>query len=575
VSLEDQYKQKNSLYPDQEIESADDDSWQVSYLDIITIILGFLIILLSVSSLNDIETFSVSDLFKSSENETEFITTPIEQIKERLEALLAQEIEAGQLEIFRELNDVKIKLRSDDIYRSGSAEIQPSSKEMLNRVLAAFRLIEYDDFEIDVEGHTDNVPITTASYPSNWELSTARASNVVKYFNQMGIDEERLKASGYASSRPVIEFDDQGNPIAASRSKNRRVVLRLYYSTPEQLIAENSDSKNSESPSSDTQQNSPEEEGSEISNTTDEANTETEETAPLTENTVEDKADNKKEELAEATPSPVIKSEDISKQPRANNQLSVVDAEACSFSVEAGNYESFANSIRAANQAETATGTDFEIVYNNFLFSVRSTPQNSIRQAITLQKSAQSSISSSESASVINQCYSQPYQYPENLKYIIQLGFFSSEQNAANFRDNLNSEYNIDAKLENLSVQAHTVYAGPFVNRSAAQQRISEFREIELLNNAFIKYDQGTVSDYSYDYQILAGSYPSKTKAFQISQSLQNQYNIRSEVKTKADGYSYVITENQNDMDRALIVIDQLTGSNLDIDPVIFLTEKN
>lgn len=100
--------------------------------------------------------------------------------------------------------------------------------------------LEYNDFNIDVEGHTDNTPIASLAYPSNWELSTARAANIVKYFNDMGIDARRLKASGYADSRPVIEYDSLGFPFAASKETNRRVVLRLYYST-ETLLEERID----------------------------------------------------------------------------------------------------------------------------------------------------------------------------------------------------------------------------------------------------------------------------------------------------------------------------------------------
>ena len=225
---------KNSLFPNRDIEPDDDDSWQISYLDILTILLGFLLIILSYSEIEDVDSFSVSELFKSSSEEVEFITTPIENIQEELESLLVTEIRQGQLEIFKELNDVKIRFNSDDLYRSGSARLGSNSTDILNRVLDAFKLITYNDFEIDIEGHTDNVPISSSSYSSNWELSTARASNIVKYFIAQGIDPDRLKVSGYADSRPLMEIDEEGNQYPASKDRNRRIALRLYYaiSTP-------------------------------------------------------------------------------------------------------------------------------------------------------------------------------------------------------------------------------------------------------------------------------------------------------------------------------------------------------
>ena len=98
--------------------------------------------------------------------------------------------------------------------------------------------LQYNDFNIDIEGHTDNTPIQSSIYPSNWELSTARAANIVKYFNDIN-SARRLKASGYADSRPVIDYDSLGYPFAASKETNRRVVLRLYYSSENLVNQEN------------------------------------------------------------------------------------------------------------------------------------------------------------------------------------------------------------------------------------------------------------------------------------------------------------------------------------------------
>jgi chemotaxis protein MotB len=75
---------------------------------------------------------------------------------------------------------------------------------------------------ISVEGHTDNIPISTAQFPSNWELSAARAISVVRLLQQRGIDGQRLRAIGYADSLPL-----QSNDTAEGRAVNRRVNLVL------------------------------------------------------------------------------------------------------------------------------------------------------------------------------------------------------------------------------------------------------------------------------------------------------------------------------------------------------------
>ena len=76
---------------------------------------------------------------------------------------------------------------------------------------------------VEVEGHTDDVPIHTEKYPSNWELSSVRATNIVKYLLAQGIEKERLKAAGYADSRPKEGIDNL--PLNQQRQGNRRVVV--------------------------------------------------------------------------------------------------------------------------------------------------------------------------------------------------------------------------------------------------------------------------------------------------------------------------------------------------------------
>ena len=220
----------NSLYPKPDSDEPEDDSWQISYLDIVTIILGFLIIMLSVSQFTKTETFSVSSLFKSDAKEVKFITTPINKIQEELETSLQHELSEGKIEIERDLNDLLIRLNSDSLYLSGSATIQSNALKLLDSISRAIRSNKYNDFNIEVEGHTDDLPIHTQAYGSNWELSTARATNMVKFLSGMGIQDKRLKASGYAASRPIVpNLDDAGNPIPENRAKNRRVTLRLFY----------------------------------------------------------------------------------------------------------------------------------------------------------------------------------------------------------------------------------------------------------------------------------------------------------------------------------------------------------
>ncbi len=576
MSLDQSNNTKNSLYPKQEIESEDDDSWQVSYLDIITILLGFLIILLSFSDLNDGEPFSVSDLFKSSLNETEFITTPIENIKEELEGLLAPEIEQGKLEIFRELNDVRIRFKSDDLYSSGSATLENEASEILNRVLAAFRIISYNDFEIDVEGHTDNVPISSANFDSNWELSTSRASNIVKYFSEMGIAQERLKASGYADSRPLVEFDEQGNPYPASKDKNRRVVLRLFYSSPEQMAKADSVSTDQES--------SEPELGSNDESTNAEAEVPEESDAV---NSSDDlartdvQAESNEEAIAEETEEPPVQ---IS-APTSTPTVPVSKAEirnvntgnfenGCRYSVQAGGFESFFNSLAFSKETEQKTGYEFEIMYNNSLFSTRTASSTSFSETMALQSTIEEKLGKSQITGFVQQCYNNGKERPQALKYQIQLAFFQNEQGALSFKETLAQEYNIEAVVEEKSLQAYTVLTASINDISTALQRLEAIQNIEILKDAFIKYDPSTVSEYTFTYQIQLGSFSSKQEVDQLSERLRSEMNVQSSIRTFSNGRYYLLTRPFSDWDEINELYTILDRDSSELSPVMYLNER-
>jgi chemotaxis protein MotB len=104
------------------------------------------------------------------------------------------------------------------LFDSGSATLQPAGGPLLNEIV---QLLNVDrTHPIIVEGHTDNIPISTAEFPSNWELSTARATSVVRYLIAHGIGAGRLGAAGYAALDPVAS-----NATGAGRARNRRVDI--------------------------------------------------------------------------------------------------------------------------------------------------------------------------------------------------------------------------------------------------------------------------------------------------------------------------------------------------------------
>ncbi|MBW2436679.1 MAG: flagellar motor protein MotB [Deltaproteobacteria bacterium] len=115
---------------------------------------------------------------------------------------------------------IRLSFEDQILFDFGKAHINPDGHALLNRVA---KVIQKRQDAVRVEGHTDNIPIRTPRFPSNWELSVARAVNVVKYFVELGnIDPRRLSAVGYGESRPLV-----ANDTPANRMQNRRVEILL------------------------------------------------------------------------------------------------------------------------------------------------------------------------------------------------------------------------------------------------------------------------------------------------------------------------------------------------------------
>lgn len=121
-----------------------------------------------------------------------------------------------------------LEMSSSAFFDSGSANLRESGKSILRDVAVELKSNRYEGYQILVEGHTDDAPIATAKFSSNWELSIARATAVVHFFLEQGLPAQRLRAAGYADTRPKVPNRDAiGNAIPENQAQNRRVVIRL------------------------------------------------------------------------------------------------------------------------------------------------------------------------------------------------------------------------------------------------------------------------------------------------------------------------------------------------------------
>jgi chemotaxis protein MotB len=129
-------------------------------------------------------------------------------------------IDSGKLRVRVVRGRMVVELAENILFDSARADLKKEGQEALTQVAGVLTSIQNRDFQI--AGHTDNIPIKSARFPSNWELSTARAVVVTKFLGEQGVDPSRLSAAGYADTQPVA-----ANTDAEGRAQNRRIEIVL------------------------------------------------------------------------------------------------------------------------------------------------------------------------------------------------------------------------------------------------------------------------------------------------------------------------------------------------------------
>ncbi|MBF0674585.1 flagellar motor protein MotD [Pseudomonas sp.] len=229
-------------------EPSGNERWLVSYADFITLMFAFFVVMYASSTVNENKYKVLSDslvgVFKQQERATKPIpigderprtrtqeellrddggpmpdeeNDPLAQITRSVEQAFAGLIEAGQLIVRGTESWVEIELKSSLLFPSGDALPQDAAFDIIEKVA---KILAPFDNPIQVEGFTDNLPISTPLYPTNWELSAARAASIVRMLHMDGVAAQRMAAVGYGEHQPVAD-----NSTASGRAQNRRVVL--------------------------------------------------------------------------------------------------------------------------------------------------------------------------------------------------------------------------------------------------------------------------------------------------------------------------------------------------------------
>jgi chemotaxis protein MotB len=238
------------------------DRWLVSYADFITLLFAFFVVMYAISQVNDGKYRVLSDSLVSAFHNVPGTAVgaqvavnpnapvpfqiqarkPInlkseEQRKQRekmrsaaseIRQALAPLVKEGLVRIFEGARGITIEVNANVLFSPGEARLDPGPLRALSDVA---KILAPTAFPLTVEGHTDSLPIATTQFPSNWELSGARASSVVRLFIDNGVDARRLTATGLADQRPVAD-----NASADGRARNRRIAITMESQVPDTQV---------------------------------------------------------------------------------------------------------------------------------------------------------------------------------------------------------------------------------------------------------------------------------------------------------------------------------------------------
>ncbi|MDR2401220.1 MAG: OmpA family protein [Deferribacteraceae bacterium] len=235
----------------EEHEEHADETWLVPYADVLTLLLALFIVLFAMSQVDATKMQAMAESFSvafsgslgvmsgqpilipmtqpaagEEQSREQRETDQLQELQENIQGLIGSQDLKGQLETRMVEEGLLITIKDELLFRSGSATILPSSEPVAKGLATLLTTISQ---KVAISGHTDNIPINTAEFPTNWDLSSKRAVNFLRYMleRESLLRPERFSAIGYGEFRPMVP-----NSTAINREKNRRVEILIMRDYP-------------------------------------------------------------------------------------------------------------------------------------------------------------------------------------------------------------------------------------------------------------------------------------------------------------------------------------------------------
>jgi chemotaxis protein MotB len=242
-------------YDDANASAEHHERWLISYADFITLLFALFVVMYAISIVNEgkyaVLSEALGDAFGGRSMAPQAATQvepvlPLSHIVNRkrveaarrerermqtlakdLSATLLPLVKSGQVKVTQNARGISVEINASVLFDQGEAVLQPDARGVLGQVAG---LLRNDTHRIEVEGHTDKLPIANRLYASNWELSAVRAASVVRLFIENGVADARLSAIGHGATRPLA-----ANDTPLNQARNRRVAVMILAATPEPL----------------------------------------------------------------------------------------------------------------------------------------------------------------------------------------------------------------------------------------------------------------------------------------------------------------------------------------------------
>lgn len=206
-------------------EHGGEEGWLISYADLMTLLVGFFVILMSFSKMDE-EKFEEVKLSVTKEFGGRY-EAPYEQLSKQVEAAIKKAGLEKQVQLRTDATGVEIRFLGTAFFDLGSVDVKEAGQVMLHALIKEIEATK-DKYQVVIEGHTDDVPLSGGTYKNNFELSSIRACRVLDLFLSAGFPIGNVTAVGYGESRPIVpNRDANGVAIVQNQTQNRRVIIKI------------------------------------------------------------------------------------------------------------------------------------------------------------------------------------------------------------------------------------------------------------------------------------------------------------------------------------------------------------